>query len=454
MSHQFWQDGTMQTSVQLDYHAILANSSQPVHLVLNFTAPAVGAARDHAIALSLVIDRSGSMSGEPLAAAKKAAQAVVKNLRAGDSFGLVTFDDTAEVVIPMGQVTRKQEAYAIIDRISPGGSTNLTGGWMLGRDALRESPPQSIRRLLLLTDGQMNVGVVDPGRVKQSVSDGWESSHIRTSTLGFGDGYAEDLLADLAGATGGAFYDANSADQLPAIFAAELDGLQQIAVQNLRVRIKPLDFVDGLTSLGGYQAVTLPDGRREFAIGDLTAEEERVAVFALAVLPIPLLAGSDEPAANLDGETLVELELLYDEFGANGVRSVTEAHTVRVRPTQSPADVRVNEAVLSWVSAQQSAEILARALVRRDSGDVAGASAILREGLQRLQTYQRDAQMADGLMLLETALKDLQDADDYSRSRKKLQGMRTAYMKMSSSAHWAAESPAPSFSKRRPPPNP
>lgn len=345
----------MKTTVQLDHQAILANSARPVHLAFQFTAPATAGHRERPIAFSLVLDRSGSMGGDPLAAARRAAKAVVQNLRRDDSFSLVTFDDSAEVVIPMAPIQSKEQAYRLIDAIESGGSTNLTGGWMLGRDGLRGTPAGTLRRQLLLTDGQLNVGIIEPPRVRQVVTDGLERDGIRTSTLGFGDQYDEDLLGDLARATGGSFYDANQADKLPEIFSAELDGLQKIAVQNLRLRIKSLDFVDGIKSLGGYNAVALPDGRVEFPIGDLTADEERVAVFMLLVLPIPLIAGTGTPAADLDGEALVEVEILFDEITPAGISSHSERHLVRVRPTQSPEDVQINRDVLPWVSASPGA---------------------------------------------------------------------------------------------------
>ena len=95
------------------------------------------------IAFSLVLDRSGSMSGEPLASALRAAKTVVQNLRREDNFALIPFDDAAEVVIPMGPVSNKPAVLDRIDRIRPGGRTHLTGGWMLGREALRGTPAGS-----------------------------------------------------------------------------------------------------------------------------------------------------------------------------------------------------------------------------------------------------------------------------------------------------------------------
>ena len=448
----------MTTTVQLDYQAILANSAQPVHLAFHFTAPGHSGHRDHPIAFSVVLDRSGSMSGDPLASALRAAKTVVQNLRREDKFSLITFDDAAEVVIPMGPVSSKQTVLDRIDGIQSGGSTNLIGGWMLGRDELRGTPAGTVRRQLLLTDGILNIGITEPTQVKQVVTDGLGRDGIRTSTLGFGNGYDEDLLGELARATSGSFYDANGADKLPEIFRAELDGLQNIAVQNLRLRFKSLDFVDGIRSLGGYNDVTLPDGRHEFPVGDLTSEEARVAIFALAVLPIPLIAGSTTPAANLDGEVLTAVEILYDKITTTGVSSHVERHTIRVRPTQSRDDIQLNENVLPWVSAQQAAEILNQALAKRDAGDVAGAKQVLAAGIVKLRAYARDEQIADGLNLLASALVRLADTENYTRSRKALRSEGASFCKMSSSEHWSVNEvmPTPSFKKPRPktPPSP
>jgi Ca-activated chloride channel family protein len=442
----------MKTTVQLDYQAIVANQAQPVHLAFQFTAPAHAGRRDQPIALSVVLDRSGSMSGDPLHAALRATKTVVQNLRREDQFSLVTFEDTAQVVIPMGPITAKQAVLDRIDQIGAGGSTNLTGGWMLGRDELRNTPAGTVRRELLLTDGCLNIGIVEPTQVNQVVMGGLERDGIRTSTLGFGNDYDEDLLSGLAHKTGGTFYDANNADKLPEIFEAELDGLQKITVQNLRLRFKRLHFVDAIRSLGGYQELTLPEGRRDYSIGDLTADEERVAVFVLDVLPIPLVAGTTTPAASLDGEVLAELEILYDEITAEGITSQVESHQIRVRPTQSQADVQVNREVLPWVSAQQAAEIVNQAIVKRDAEDIAGARQLLEAGIARLKAYGLDDQIADGIQLLKDALKKLENPDDYIRSRKILRGTSVSYCKMSSSDFLNLEesTPAPSFKKPRP----
>ena len=58
-------------------------------------------------------------------------------------------------------------------------------------------------------------------------------------------------------------------------FASELVGLQKLAVQVLRVRVKGLDFCESRASLGEYPGVSLPEGGIEHAIGDLVSTEQR-----------------------------------------------------------------------------------------------------------------------------------------------------------------------------------
>jgi Ca-activated chloride channel family protein len=441
----------MKTTVHLDYRAVLANTAQPVNLVLQFEAPAVAATRQRPVAFSLVLDRSGSMAGSPLEAARRAAHTVVQNLRRDDLFSLVVFDDVAQTILPLAPVVSRQQARSLIDRIGAGGSTNLSGGWMLGRDQLKAAPAGTLKRLLLLTDGQLNVGIVEPQLVKRVVSGGLEAEGIRTSCLGFGDGYNEDLLADLAKSTGGAFYDANQGDKLPGIFAAELDGLQKTVVVNLRVRMRVLGFVEGFSSLAEYTMVSLPDGRTEVQVGDLVSDEQRIVVFDLRVLPIPLVAPG-VPAASLDGEALLEVEVVYDEISETGIASKSERHTIRVRPTQDPADVKVNETVLPWVSTQFAARVLEHAMTLRDAQDLEGARRVLEQGIANVKAYGNEKCTADAFHLLADALANVGDAEAYAVKRKMMRYSSSTMKRMRSSEHWVGEGPAPGFVK--PPPGP
>src|ERR1700722_3027422 len=123
----------MNIELQLDYKTILRNASRPVHLVARLTAPTQALTqRARPAAFTVVLDRSGSMSGAPLENAKRACREVIKNLRPEDFFSLVVFDDSAQVVIPLEHPINRFSWYQTIDQIQAGGSSNLMAGWFLG----------------------------------------------------------------------------------------------------------------------------------------------------------------------------------------------------------------------------------------------------------------------------------------------------------------------------------
>ena len=175
---------------------------------------------------------------------------------------------------------------------------------------------------------------------------------MHTSCLGFGDEYNEDLLDDLAKAAGGALHDADSPEKFPEIFRQELDSLLKLSAQNVRVRLKKLHYCTGVLVISDYPSVTLPEGGLEITLGDLVSEEQRPLVLALEVLPIPTLPDG-APAASLEGEALLEVEILYDEVVYDGVTSTKEQRTIRVLPVQSEADVKVNENAIKWVASKR-----------------------------------------------------------------------------------------------------
>ncbi|MHB1310350.1 MAG: vWA domain-containing protein [Limisphaerales bacterium] len=441
----------MKTETFLDYDTILADHTQPVHFAIRFQAEAFtpSQSRLHPAAFCVVLDRSGSMAGAPLDHAKAAAVLAVRHLRAEDHFALVVFDDQARTVIPLQPATVRRKAgflQAIAD-IQDGGSTNLTAGWMLGREELRTAPLGTPRRLLLLSDGQLNVGLVETSAVRQIVASGIEHDRVRTSCLGFGAHYHEDLLAELARATGGQFYDADSPEKFPAIFASELEGLQRISVQNLRLRLKAMDFCAGLTPLGDYPALTLPDGRIELALGDLVAAEERIVCFGLHVLPLPCLEG--QPVFSVDGEPLVQIEVLYDEITSEGIGSSTYLQTVSVQRTQDPGQVRRNGEVIQWVALQKAGKAVAEATRQMDVRDAKAAQSTLDRALREVSGYGDGAGVTEAVRMLEDLRGRTEGEALTARERKEARYLSANLRKMSSADLWTLESPAPVFKKPR-----
>jgi Ca-activated chloride channel family protein len=437
----------MKIDCQLDYQTILSNLAQPVHLVVRLKAAKSENARTVPLAFCVVLDRSGSMDGPPIAHAKKACEIAVQNLRPDDLFSLVVFDTESQVLVPLQKVQSKSALIEKIRGIDIGGSTNLTGGWMLGQDELKKAPQEARRRLLLLTDGELNCGIVDPDQVNKIVASGLERARVRTSCLGFGDHYNEVLLKDLAKVSGGDFYDADSPEKLPVIFKNELEGLQRISSQNVRLRFKRLGFCERWGQLSDYPVTHLSEDQVEISVGDLVSEEDRVVVLAVEVLPLPLING--QPVASLEGESLLEMEALWDEIGEQEIVSSRHEQLIRIQGTQDPNEIKLNHEVVAWIAVQRAGKTVEEATQDANANRVDAAKQKLQEALDLLKKYELAEKTADGEKLLGRLLAELNEIGHLSeRAGKNTLYSASYYRKGSTARTWAGQRAAkPAFSQ-------
>ncbi|MEX2527865.1 MAG: VWA domain-containing protein [Gemmatimonadota bacterium] len=189
--------------------------------------------------LSLVLDRSGSMQGEKLEYAKSAAALLLRRLAPEDVAGGVAYDDRVEPLPTGTRGAQREELLTAVQALFPRGMTNLSGGWMVGRDQVAESRLNGgVNRVLLMTDGLANRGVTNPLALAELCREAAVGG-ITTTTIGFGEGFDEDLLRAMADAGGGATYYVENPDQAPGIFEEELLGLMSLGAQNVVVEITP-----------------------------------------------------------------------------------------------------------------------------------------------------------------------------------------------------------------------
>jgi Ca-activated chloride channel family protein len=222
--------------------AVLAsNSGESLDVLLRLRAPIqeIDAATRSQLAVSLVIDRSGSMSGGKLEEAKRCALDLLSRLRDGDWVSVVTYDDEIEVLLETMSVRLAKTLLPIrLDDIGADGTTNLHGGWLKGAETLAPRAGRGIvSRVILLSDGQANHGLVSVEDICAQVRE-LANAGVTTSTVGIGFDFNEELMTAIATAGQGNSWYGQRAEDLAESFDAELGFLNNLVWQDVRIHLE------------------------------------------------------------------------------------------------------------------------------------------------------------------------------------------------------------------------
>jgi Ca-activated chloride channel family protein len=220
----------------------LRAASDATHVLVRLVAPAqpegVTETPRAPLDLSLVIDRSGSMSGEPLEAARESAARIVRGLRADDRVAVVAFDTAIDVVQPLTPVTDREAIVARIKAIDARGSTDLFGGWEEGVKQLAPfTRKDRIARVILLSDGQANQGLVNEQEIFARVTKA-AGAGITTSTVGLGHGFNESLMTGMAAAGEGIANFGQTADDLDEAFEEQFAIISNSFLRQVKVSVQ------------------------------------------------------------------------------------------------------------------------------------------------------------------------------------------------------------------------
>jgi Ca-activated chloride channel family protein len=207
------------------------------HLLLLLKTSNAMIGRRMPLNLCLVIDRSGSMEGEPLEYVKRACGYVVDLLEPSDILSIVTFEEQVEVLMPARRVVNKALVKEHIHRIQPGNTTNLYDGMVAGcMQVASVNALGYLNRVLLLTDGEPTAGIKDFASIVAQVGE-QKNRGISITALGFGSEYNEELMAAIARRSGGNYYYISQPALIPEIFRRELETLMTIVAKNVCVRV-------------------------------------------------------------------------------------------------------------------------------------------------------------------------------------------------------------------------
>jgi Ca-activated chloride channel family protein len=290
------------------------------YLDLQLTTPQLGPEEGSAVReskplnLALVIDASGSMSGLPLQAAIDAARGVVGQLGSRDRLSLVAFDSEVKVLLQGVECNDagRQCALDALSRVTAGTATNLSGGWLQGAELLArtaEGNPGVRSRIVLLTDGHANHGLLDPEILAEHAA-ALHHLGISTSCVGIGDHYSTDQIQAIADAGGGRMHDAERSEEIVEVVLAELGELGQEVVEQLRLEIT---FPPGLRFTPLHSHPTkFSSGQLVTSHGALPAGTTRHLLYRVVI-----------PAGEVDDTLSFDITVHWRECGGKKMRRRT-----------------------------------------------------------------------------------------------------------------------------------
>ncbi|NBO41745.1 MAG: VWA domain-containing protein [Betaproteobacteria bacterium] len=289
--------------------------------------------------LALVVDRSGSMQGKPLREALRCVMHIASHLTPKDQLSLVVYDDHAEVMVPLSEVSSVSAIQHAVDMVHSGGSTDLFSGWLRGAEQLEGGTARAVSRVLLLSDGQANHGETRISHIQQECK-AWLEKGVSTTTVGLGRGFNEDLMIAMADAGGGQQYYGQTAEDLYDSFDQELSLLQAMYLRGIALKLNPAPGVivemlsvapqhpDGTYKMNDlawgaetwvgvrlHISPTAPGTLRDLLAVSITGTDLQGYALSLSSAMLQLPAVEQTAFLALLADELVERRLLEAEFG-------------------------------------------------------------------------------------------------------------------------------------------
>lgn len=219
--------------------------------------------------LTFLVDVSGSMqSPDKLPLAKRALRMLVDNLRDGDTVAMVTYAGHVKVALPPTGLEKKAVIHQAIEELEASGSTAMSDGIQLAyQQAMKTVDDQSISRVLILSDGDANVGATGPEQILKLIR-GYVKEGITVTTLGFGMGnYKDEMMEQFANQGNGNHYYVDSLMEARRIFQEQLGGTLEVIAQDVKLQV---EFDP--TQVARYRLV----GYENRAIADIQFRDDKV----------------------------------------------------------------------------------------------------------------------------------------------------------------------------------
>ncbi|MBN8615233.1 MAG: VWA domain-containing protein, partial [Deltaproteobacteria bacterium] len=331
--------------------ALLAGGARDLLAEVRLEGVGEGTAQRMPVALAVVLDHSGSMSGEKMVQAREGVVSLLERMHDDDYLSVVVYDDSAEVLQPLARVSEiRRSLPPRLRQVEARGGTIIPQAMAMGATALASAPGTHVRRVVLVSDGQDGSGLTLDQI--QSELGRRANDRITTSSLGVGTDYSEPFMTGVADAGRGNYAFLRQGEELQGFLTRELEESGATVAENVVATVSLPPGVHFVSSHGAM-ATTLSD-RIELPVGTVFAGERRKVVLALRVdagvagtasaiaASVRFERASDHAPQASRGEVAVR----YVATEAEAVASIDD----EIHPDALAAvvDARQQQAVLAW----------------------------------------------------------------------------------------------------------
>lgn len=331
---------------------------QLLHIgVQGYAAPRAG---QPPLNLVFLVDTSGSMSGpDRLPLAQKALNVLIDQLRPQDRVAIVAYAGSAGAVLSPTDGRSKLKMRCALTALHSGGSTAGGQGLKLAYDLARQNfDPKAVNRVILMTDGDFNVGIAEPARLKDFVSD-QRKSGVYLSVYGFGRGnYNDTMMQALAQNGNGTAAYVDSLQEARKLLRDDFDSALFPIADDVKIQVEFNPARVSEYRLIGYETRLL--NREDFNNDQVDAGEVGSGAAVTAIYEItpagarpssdPLRYGA-KPAPTTGGSELAFLKIRYKPPGGSASKLIERpigAGDMRASLAAAPESTRFAVAVAAY----------------------------------------------------------------------------------------------------------
>jgi len=245
--------------------------------------------------LVFLVDVSGSMSSaDKIGLAQQSLKILTSNLGPRDSVSLVTYAGSTRVVLPPTGMEQRARIDAAIDELTAGGSTAMASGLDLAYEqAMKGLLPGSISRVIVLSDGDANVGPAGHEAHLRIIGDRAKAG-VTLSTIGFGMGnYKDHAMEQLANKGNGNNYYIDSLSAAKRVFSEQLGSTLEVLAKDVKLQVEFDPQVVAKYRLVGYENRDIADESfRDDKVdaGEIGAGHQVTALYEIELTPAARLA--------------------------------------------------------------------------------------------------------------------------------------------------------------------